>query len=198
MLLLVKQRYATRCLLKVLRVSLRHLDGTTIPSTKIYKNRFLMEGRAFIMSQNTHNSALLTRHYLLDSNIVAAYLLGKRAAFELAHTWVKNDEAATSILVYGEVCEYFKRLPIASERLVALRTLLEKVYPYPLINSTMEQYAEIRLAMRAPKGPGLIGDIDTLIAATALDNGLTLVTTDSDFTRVPNLSVRYIPRTALK
>ena len=150
------------------------------------------------MPQNTHHSVSLTRHYLLDANIVAAYLLGKQAAFELVHTWVENDEAATSILVYGEVCEYLKRFPDVSEHLVALHTLLEKVYPYPLIYSSMEQYAEIRLAMRPPKGPGLIGDIDTLIAATALDNGLTLVTTDSDFTRVPNLSVMYMPRTTLK
>jgi predicted nucleic acid-binding protein len=40
----------------------------------------------------------------------------------------------------------------------------------------------------------LIGDIDTLIAATALEYGLTLVTTDTDFERVPNLSLILLPR----
>jgi len=138
------------------------------------------------------------RLYLLDANIVAAYLLGKQEAGTLAHTWIHNDEAATSILVYGEVCEYLKGLTDVPKRLVALRTLLNKVYPYPLTYSSLEQYAEIRRAMRPPHGPGLIGDIDTLIAATALDNGLTLVTTDSDFTRVPKLSVMHIPRATLK
>ncbi len=138
------------------------------------------------------------RLYLLDSNIVAAYLLGRPAAEELARAWVLNDEAATSILVYGEVSEYLKGFPDAPKRLAALRTLMKKVYPYPLTYSSLEQYAEIRRAMRPPHGPELIGDIDTLIAATALDNGLTLITTDSDFTRVPDLSVMYIPRAKLK
>jgi predicted nucleic acid-binding protein len=46
--------------------------------------------------------------------------------------------------------------------------------------------------MRPPYGSGLIGDIDTLIAATALHYGLTLVTTDSDFTRVPDLRLHYL------
>ena len=50
----------------------------------------------------------------------------------------------------------------------------------------------------SPYGPGLIGDIDTLIAATALHYGLTLVTTDSDFTRVPGLQLHYLPLARLR
>ena len=38
------------------------------------------------------------RLYLLDANILAAYLLGKQGAGELAHVWVRSQEAATSIL----------------------------------------------------------------------------------------------------
>jgi hypothetical protein len=41
------------------------------------------------------------RLYLLDANIVGAYLLGRQAVEELVRAWVQNDEAATSILVYG-------------------------------------------------------------------------------------------------
>lgn len=138
------------------------------------------------------------RLYLLDSNIVAAYLLGKQKVGEIVGTWVQDNEAATSILVYGELCEYLKGFPDVPKRLVALRTLMKKVYPYPLTYSSLEQYADIRRAMRPPHGPGLIGDIDTLIAATALNNGLTVVTTDGDFTRVPQLSVMHIPRETLR
>jgi predicted nucleic acid-binding protein len=47
--------------------------------------------------------------------------------------------------------------------------------------------AEIRRKLRPPHGKGLIGDIDTLIAATALERNLTIVTTDADFQRVPGL-----------
>ena len=51
--------------------------------------------------------------------------------------------------------------------------------------------------MRPPYGPGLIGDIDTLIAATAREHRLTVVTIDGDYTRVPSLSVMHLDRIAL-
>ena len=56
----------------------------------------------------------------------------------------------------------------------------------------MECYADIRRALRPPQGPGLIGDIDTLIAATALERNLALVTTNGHFAGVPNLQVMQI------
>jgi len=46
--------------------------------------------------------------------------------------------------------------------------------------------------------PGMIGDVDTLIAATAIENDLTLVTTDSDFERVPELRLVRLDRAALR
>jgi predicted nucleic acid-binding protein len=49
--------------------------------------------------------------------------------------------------------------------------------------------AEIRRKLRPPHGKGLIGDIDTLIAATALERNLTVVTTDTDFQRVSGLKI---------
>ena len=66
--------------------------------------------------------------------------------------------------------------------------------PYFLTYAIVERYADIRRAMRAPHGPGLIGDVDTLIAATALERNLTVVTLDQDFTRVPGLHVQLLER----
>jgi predicted nucleic acid-binding protein len=60
----------------------------------------------------------------------------------------------------------------------------------------MERYADIRRHLRR-QGPGLIGDVDTLIAATGLVRGPTVVTTDRDFERVPDLGVMLIPRQSL-
>jgi predicted nucleic acid-binding protein len=97
------------------------------------------------------------RQYLLDSNIVAAYLLGRLGAKKLARTWILNNEAATSILVYGEVYEYLKGLPDAPKHLVALRTFMKKVHPYPLTYPLLEQYADIRRAMRPLMDQGLLG-----------------------------------------
>jgi len=71
---------------------------------------------------------------------------------------------------------------------------LREVSPYVPTFAILERYAELRRQLRPPHGPGLIGDIDTLIAATALEHGLTLVTTDTDYQRVPDLKLTLLPR----
>jgi predicted nucleic acid-binding protein len=43
----------------------------------------------------------------------------------------------------------------------------------------------------------MIGDVDTLIAATALERNLTVVTLDQDYQRVPGLGVHLLTRADL-
>lgn len=50
------------------------------------------------------------KHYLLDTSLVAAFLHGRKYVVELIDPWVRKQEAATSILVYGEVIECLKGL----------------------------------------------------------------------------------------
>ena len=137
------------------------------------------------------------RRYLLDAALVAALLHDRPAAVALAHPWLLAHEAATSILVYGEVVEYVKTRPNFPAHHRGLRALLGEAYPYFVTYPILERYADLRLALRKPHGPGLIGDIDTLIAATALERRLTVVTTDHDFTRVPELPVILLDRATL-
>jgi predicted nucleic acid-binding protein len=137
------------------------------------------------------------RRYLLDTPLVAAVLNNRPAAVSLIRPWMQHHEAATAILAYAEVVEYIKQRADFSERLAALRSLLKEVYPYFLTYRILERYADIRRQLRPPNGPGLIGDVDTLIAATALERNLTVVSIDSDFERVPDLSVMIIPRSSL-
>lgn len=137
------------------------------------------------------------RHYLLDSPIVTGYLKGRKVV-TLVEPWVEQNQAATSLLVYGEISEYNHSFPDFARRQTDLRALLQQVYPYGLSYLILERYAELRRMLRPPQGPGLIGDIDTLIAATALVYDLTLVTTDSDFSRVPDLRLMLLPRDMLK
>lgn len=132
------------------------------------------------------------RRYLLDSAPLAAYLNGRKAAVELINPWISRREVATSILVYAEVTEYIKGLPGFPRRHAELRRLLREVYPYFLTYPILERYADIRRQLRPPYGPGLIGDIDCLIAATASERDLTIVTTDNDFERVTGLKVMLI------
>jgi predicted nucleic acid-binding protein len=138
------------------------------------------------------------RRYLLDTSLLAALLNNRAAAVDLVTPWMSNHEAATSILAYAEVVEYTMGMSDPAARLQALRTLLREIYPYFLTRGIAERYASIRRQLRPPHGPGLIGDIDTLIAATALERGLTLVTTDGDFSGVPSLKVQLIPREELR
>jgi len=136
--------------------------------------------------------------YLLDTSPLAALLHNREAAVSLIRPWLLDHEAATSILAYGEVIEYLKPHADYARRAHDLRQLLRGVTPYALTYAIMARYAELRLRMRRPYGPGLIGDVDTLIAATALEHRLNLVTTDTDFQRVPDLSVLLLDRDTLK
>src|SRR5712692_11134120 len=132
------------------------------------------------------------KRYLLDTNFVAAYLQSRKPAVQLIRPLIERHEVATSILVYAEVTEYIQGLPDALERQRDLRYLLREIYPYFLTYAILERYADLRRKLRPPYGKGLIGDIDTLIAATALERNLTLLTADRDFDRVPNLKMQLI------
>lgn len=134
------------------------------------------------------------RKYLLDNGPLVALLKGRPGAERLMRPWVVAQEAATSRVVYAEAIEYIKGGSDYHLRREALRTLLRAVTPLQLTYGILERYADLKRLMRPPNGSGLIGDIDTLIAATALEHNLTVVTLDGDFTRVPGLSVMHPPR----
>src|SRR6266496_1981690 len=130
--------------------------------------------------------------YLLDTALVAAFLHGRPKAMECITPWIKNNEAATSILVYGEVIEYLKGLAAFGEYKAKLQKLfgLKQITPYPLTYPILERYADIRRTLQPLHKD--IGDIDTLIAATASEENLTLVTIDHDFDRVPDLKAQFV------
>ena len=134
------------------------------------------------------------RQYLLDTSLVSALLHSRPRVVSLVPAWLIRHEAATSILVYAEVVEYANGRPDFERLRGALRMLLGEIYPYALNYPILERYADIRRTLRPPHGPGLIGDVDTMIAATALERDLTLVTMDSDFQRVSGLDVQLFPR----
>jgi predicted nucleic acid-binding protein len=139
------------------------------------------------------------RLYLLDTTPLAGLLANRPALVSLFTPYLARDELATSILAYAEVIEHLRRNPADfAQRRNDLRRLLHGVRPYLLTYPVADRYSEIRRQLRPPHGPGLIGDIDTLMAATALTYDLTLVTTDGDFTRVPNLKLLVLDRQTLR
>ena len=142
--------------------------------------------------------------YLLDTGPLTAYLLGRPGAVARLDALIVAGEAATSALVYAEAIEYFHSFSHFQQLQVGLRGILheqvKRLYPtYPVC----EQYATLRRTMRLLRTPtgqpvGLIGDMDMMIAATALAHGLTLITIDGDFTRVPGLTHQVLSLAQLR
>ena len=132
------------------------------------------------------------RRFLLDTGPLAGLLNERPAAVRQLRPLVERRELATSVLCYGEVIEYIKGFDDFERRRTQLRHLLRDIMPFSLSYPMLDRHADIRRGLLPPFGPGLIGDIDTLIAATALERGLTLITIDSDFQRVPGLEVMLI------
>ncbi len=118
------------------------------------------------------------KKYLLDTSPLAAYLHQREPAVNMITPLIQQHEVTTSIIVYAEVTEYIKGLSHSVQRQYDLRQLLREVYPYFLTYSILERYADIRRKLRPPYGKGLIGDMDTLIAATALERNLTIIPYD--------------------
>ncbi len=138
------------------------------------------------------------RQYLLDTGPLAAYLQGRPGAVRLISPWIQQRAVATSVLTYAEVHEYLLARPDYRRRRAQLRELMREVQPYTLTYAALDLYGDLRRRLRPPHGPGLIGDIDTLIAATALARNLTVVTLDADYQRVPGLQVQLLPRASLR
>ena len=132
------------------------------------------------------------KRFLLDTSLVAAFLHGRPNTLALIEPLVRNRQAGTSMLVYGEVMEYLKGLPTFKEYKTRLQKLFElkQITPYPLTYAILERYADIRRTLRPLRQE--IGDIDTLIAATALEEDLILLTIDRDYERVPGLKYQLV------
>ena len=134
------------------------------------------------------------RSHLIDTSILCEVLLRRDSTTAFVRQLFLSNTAATSIVVAGEALERV----MGRNDYVLLRQqlvpLLNVVYPYSIDLAITERYATLRRTLRPPYGPGLIGDIDSLIAATAIEHGLTLVTMDGDFARVPGLDLLLVPR----
>jgi len=84
------------------------------------------------------------KKYLLDNGALVALVKGRPGAERLIRPWVEHDEAATSILAYGEAIECFRSLPDFPHQRSNLRALLRGVTPYGITYAIMERYSDPR------------------------------------------------------
>lgn len=126
--------------------------------------------------------------YLLDTDWIVDVLHGQAAATDTLLQLVPQG-LAVSLISYGELDEgaYFSRDPQAA--LAALQTFLAGKELLPLTPAIMERFALVRGRLTR-KLRQQIGDMDLLIAATALHHGLSLLTRNlKDFQHIPDLEI---------
>jgi tRNA(fMet)-specific endonuclease VapC len=111
--------------------------------------------------------------YLVDTDWVADFLKGRRPALDLFEA-LGPDGLAISIITYGEIQEGILYWQNRQPHEHGFRQFLRWVRVLPLTRTTMQHFARIRGDLRV-RGQ-LIGDMDLLIAATALTHQLTLLT----------------------
>jgi tRNA(fMet)-specific endonuclease VapC len=125
--------------------------------------------------------------HLLDTDTCIHLLRGHRAVVAEAEKHSPADLAISAItrfeLLYG-----VERCPSSWKKKESgkVRLLLDNLVILPFTAETSSYAATIRALLEAAGHP--IGPMDVLIAATALENSLPLVTNNlGEFQRVPNL-----------
>ncbi|MGH2371098.1 MAG: type II toxin-antitoxin system VapC family toxin [Chloroflexota bacterium] len=126
--------------------------------------------------------------YLVDTDWIVDCLHGQQAALQTIADLAPQG-LAISLITYGELYEgaYYARDP--RQAMASLRKFLRRVRRLTLTVAVMERFGVVRGGLpRVVRDQ--IGDMDLLIAATALHHDLTLVTRNlRDFSRVPGLKL---------
>lgn len=125
--------------------------------------------------------------YLVDTDWMVEYLKGRAPAVQILEELARQG-LAISLITYGELYEgiYYGQERERHEQ--GLAGFLQIADLLPLDLPTMQEFARLRGALRA-QGQ-LIGDLDLLIAATALRHNLTLLTYNTrHFSRILNLKL---------
>lgn len=125
--------------------------------------------------------------FVLNTNTVIDFFRGRgRVAERLLAT--RPSEVALPAIVAYEAWVGVLGSQDAARREVQFESFLAEIDVLPFGAGTARRAAQIRLALQR-RGES-IGPMDTLIAATALDSGATLVMRNvREFSRVPNLDV---------
>ncbi|MEX1254091.1 MAG: type II toxin-antitoxin system VapC family toxin [Dehalococcoidia bacterium] len=125
--------------------------------------------------------------YLVDSDWVIDYLEGEPDALQLLLN-LADEGIAISIVTYMEVYQGVARNPRRQDAEEELSRFLENVPVLPISLSIARRCAELRETLRAQQKQVQRRALDLLIAATALEHSLTVVTRNlQDYSDVPTL-----------
>jgi predicted nucleic acid-binding protein len=125
--------------------------------------------------------------YLIDSHVVIDHLADVPEASDLLSR-LAADGIAISIITYMEAFQGITRSPHPEEAQVKFRSLIKSIPVLPLSFAVTERCARLRETLRTQQKRVNSRALDLIIAATALEYDLTLVTKNiGDFKDIPDL-----------
>jgi tRNA(fMet)-specific endonuclease VapC len=127
---------------------------------------------------------------LLDTS---AYIAATRFHTRMQQFLETSTEVWMSPVVLGELWAGYRKSTRPAENESVLTSFLESVGAHiaAIDEETAVRYAEIHDYLRRAGTP--VSPNDLWIAATAMQHGLQLVTTDADFKKIPHVLVEYFP-----
>lgn len=123
----------------------------------------------------------------------SAYSAFKRGHEEIVDVLRRSEEIVFNIVVLGELITGFRRGSRLAENLEELERfrVSPRVKTVSLDEETADRYAEILAYLRSSGTP--IPTNDVWIAASAMQFGLRVVTTDTHFGKVPQVASDVFP-----
>ena len=125
--------------------------------------------------------------YLLDTNAWIHYLKHSGSPVEARLRRTPAQEVAVCSVVLAELLHGARKYEKRDDRVARVERTLHPYRSLPFDDAAARRYAEIRDILET-RGQ-VIGPNDLLIAAIALAHGLTIVTNNREFSRVPGLNV---------
>ena len=126
-------------------------------------------------------------HFLIDTNILI-YRLKNLGNVNDNFFKYKDEQMSVSVISYGELIFGAMKSKSVEKNLETVKAI-KSIFPLIDINcDIMETFGEIKAYIQKIGKP--VDDMDLLISATAISNGMTLVTHNTKhFENIPNLKL---------